>query len=390
MPTRSGLSVVAGGIGCFVAARLFGIFELYIVGAALIGLVACSIAWVVLNWRALSVSREISPSRLHAGSASSVQLLISNRRLLPTPVARITDSVAGKVLADAHVPPLSRRNEVKASYRLPTDRRGNIPVGPMRSYVSDAFGLARVRRLSAPDASVLVLPRVDAVHPAPLPGGDMAPLPDLRPGRVGLSGEEFSALRAYAIGDDLRKVHWPSSARTGQLTVRTEHVPEHGSTRIVLDVRESVATAATFELMVSAAASVLIACHGRGDHLEFATTADTVMHASSTREVDLILDRLAVIDQVDSTATVTRNTRINTSTNVAVHILGNDSSPARSPSSRTAPGSSVVALFGERTPTDPDNEAELRSVQMIVVGLGDSFAEEWNAVVTRRKGGPRR
>ena len=272
MPTRAGFATATFAVLALVAGRVFGIFELYIIAASMLALVACASLWVLLNWRSLHVRRMVNPARLHAGSTTTVTLDLSNQRLVPTAVARITDEVEGTIRADAHVPPIRRNANTRASYRVPTQTRGRVDIGPMKTRVTDPFGLASSTRTSAPDTSLLVLPRVDTISPPPQPGGTTAQQMDRSPNRVGSNGDDFSSLRAYAIGDDLRKVHWPSSARNGELVVRNEHIPEHGHSMVLLDVRSSAADADRFELMVSAAASIVVACRERGDRVRLVTT----------------------------------------------------------------------------------------------------------------------
>ncbi len=150
MPTRAGFTTVISALVGLAAGRIFGIFELYIVAAAMLALVACASIWVLLNWRSLRVSRSVNPPRLHAGSMSTVTLNLSNDRLIPTPVARITDMVEGAVRADAHVPPLRRHSSTRASYRVPTESRGRIEIGPMKTQVTDPFGIGIVQSHLSP------------------------------------------------------------------------------------------------------------------------------------------------------------------------------------------------------------------------------------------------
>ena len=69
-------------------------------------------------------------------------------------------------------------------------------------------------------------------------------------------GDDFYALRDYVVGDDLRRVHWPSTARHDELMVRQDEMPWQGRATVLLDVRRAAHTAASLELAVSAAASV--------------------------------------------------------------------------------------------------------------------------------------
>src|SRR6185295_2773751 len=73
------------------------------------------------------------------------------------------------------------------------------------------------------------------------------------------SGEEYFTMRGYQEGDDLRRIHWPSVARTGELMIRQDEASRRASGLIYLDNRESMLgpeRGAAFERAVSYAASV--------------------------------------------------------------------------------------------------------------------------------------
>lgn len=381
MPTRTGLGASILGFAVLIGGRTFGIFELFIVGAALLALVAMAVLWVVFNWRAVSVLRQVAPARLHVGDSSLVTLALSNDRVIPSPVAQITDEVNGVPRADAHVPPMGRGSSTRASYRLPADRRGRIDLGPMQTRVTDPFALASVVRESASDTSVLVLPAYDVIAPPPQPGGSLAVMPDRSPGRIGPSGEEFSALRPYVVGDDMRKVHWPSTARSGELVVRTEHLPEHGDSLVLVDVRERVADAETFEKMVSAATSIVIACRERGDSLRMVTTAGSDLQADDQLGFDRILDFLAMVGQ--SSEGRVRVAPTTTPAGSAVAVLGSSYGflDALTPAQTLSPSTIAVRFKGVDTPRYREDTVPQR--RMISVGPTDDFATIWESLFVR-------
>ena len=79
----------------------------------------------------------------------------------------------------------------------------------------------------------------------------------------------------YQVGDDLRRVHWPATAHHDELMIRQHELPWQERTTVLLDVRARPTSGESFELAVSAAASVLNACSGRGDQVRLITTAGT-------------------------------------------------------------------------------------------------------------------
>ena len=379
MPTKAGLATLVSGVASLALGRVFGIFEFYIIGVAMIALVGCALAWVLLNWRSIGVSREVRPSRLHVGSVSTVTLTLRNERMFPTPVAQITDAVQGVRRADANVPPLRRNRSTRASYGVPAKVRGLVEIGPMKTRVTDSFGLASVIRTSAPDASVLVLPWLDDIEPPPQPGGDIAMLPDRSPGRVGTSGEEFSALRAYSVGDDLRKVHWPSTARTGDLMVRTEHVPEHGRSIVLLDVRSIAADPETFERMVSAAASILAACRRRDDTVRLGATDGSECIADDDASFARLLDHLALIQQTDDEDPhlALSHTGMGGETAVLVVAAKSESLLAAMYGGAQHGRTTIAIRFEAEGANPPAGIPQLRSIRMVDIAGGEEFAENW-------------
>ena len=77
------------------------------------------------------------------------------------------------------------------------------------------------------------------------------------PNALGRAGDDFYALRPYQVGDDLRRVHWPATAHNDELMIRQHELPWQERTTVLLDVRATAHVRESFELAVSAAASIL-------------------------------------------------------------------------------------------------------------------------------------
>src|SRR5690606_5746117 len=120
-------------------------------------------------------------------------------------------------------------------------------------------------------------------------------------GSLGRSGEDFAALRPYIVGDDLRRVHWPSSARTGDLLVRQHDIPWQGRVCVVLDLRRQATDEVTLERAISAAASVLRTHLRRGDHVRLVTTTGVDSgYGVGASHLDGLLEYLAMAGRSSS------------------------------------------------------------------------------------------
>lgn len=135
-------------------------------------------------------------------------------------------------------------------------RRGVIQLNDLRVLLPDLFGFfQRCHRVTAPAATLLVLPRRYPLPPIELPGGAaFKNTGEASTNAIGSSGE-FVGLRDYRPGDPLRQIHWKSWARTGRPIVKeleNTFYPRYG---LVVDTLCLSHADAQFEEVISVAAS---------------------------------------------------------------------------------------------------------------------------------------
>ncbi len=306
MLTRQGWLTAAAAVALLAGGRLFGVFELVILGVAVAGVLAAAAVWVRLIRLRLGVARRLEPLRVHAGNPARVELAVTNDAGRRTPVLHLHDPVTGTRGASLLVAPLLGRSSVRAAYLLPSERRGVLQVGPLRVTVSDPFGLTASSTTTVGRSELIVYPRVEPLVGLDAASGRDASSSARQPSALGRTGDDFSGLRAYVVGDDLRRVHWPSTARRGELMIRQNETPWHERTTLVLDVRAAAHTAASFELAVSAAASVLSGAVHRGDQVRLVTTGGFDSGFGSGRsQLEAVFVQLATV-RVDQLASLHR------------------------------------------------------------------------------------
>ncbi|MFP3900084.1 MAG: DUF58 domain-containing protein [Acidimicrobiia bacterium] len=384
MLTRQGWLVAGGGVVGLLLARLLGLTEVYVFSAVALGLVVLATVHVRLTRLDLEVERRLHPPRVHVGQGSRVDVRVRNLRSAGTPVLRLHDPVSGTEGAELLVPPLERGAGTLATYRLPTDRRGILRIGPLRVTVTDPFGLATVSVVAAPEVELTVLPGVDDIRPAPLTTGHDPTAGTLRPHALGRVGEDFYALRQYVVGDDLRRIHWPSTARHDELLVRQQEQPWQGRTTVLLDVRRAAHDGASIEAAVSAAASVVTANSARHDLVRLVTTDGTdTGFGSGASHVDALLEHLAVIDRSGSASlrSMLDLLRRSGGGGVLVAVLGGatpEEVAAVKRLRRTFGWATVVQVASAMQPATRFGPA---NADVVHVGPGSPFAAGWERAV---------
>lgn len=281
--TASGWAVLAASVALLGAGWAAGHPEPTALGAAGIGAVAASLAATVPR-PSLSAERRLSPPRVARGDSAGGVVSVTNLGARPCRGLVVEDHCDGAVVS-VRLPVLPAHGTARADYAVPTNRRGNVLVGPLRLVRRDPFGLARRTIPIGAAAMLLVHPRV---HPVQLPpSGRDHNLEGPTSDTANEGTMTFHALREYVEGDDLRRVHWRATARTGNLMVRQMADVSLPVTTLLLDTRPGAYTGADpdadFELAVDVAASVGHAATSRNFPLRVCTgSRGPVEYARST------------------------------------------------------------------------------------------------------------
>ncbi|MGW7366943.1 DUF58 domain-containing protein, partial [Streptomyces sp. NPDC054841] len=313
--TTRGRSFLAAGVAAAVCAYVLGQGDLLRVGMLLAVLPLICVAVLYRTRYRVAGSRRLFPARVPAGSEARVHLRMDNVSRMPTGLLMLQDHVP-YVLGPRPRFVLDRveaggRREV--SYRVRSDLRGRYPLGPLQLRLTDPFGMCELTRSFSAYDTLTVIPRTEPLPPVRL-SGEAAGYGDGRQRSLALAGEDDVIPRTYRHGDDLRRVHWRSTARYGELMVRREEQPQRARCTVLLDTRRGAYQGAgpdsAFEWAVSGAASVLVHMLERGFSVRLLTDTGTSVpgegadgFAGSTQEsaesAGLMLDALAVVDHSD-------------------------------------------------------------------------------------------
>jgi uncharacterized protein (DUF58 family) len=285
---RLGAATAAVGMALAVAGVLAHWRPVGVLGAGLVVLVAGSFGYVLRRPR-LSLERAVEPPRVEKGRPAIALIHVTNLSRRPTAGVVIEQQLGNRTLA-ARLPRLRAGERSLRTYRLPTSERGTYDIGPVEIPRADPFGLCRtVLRMGGPQR-ISVHPRLFALRPLPTgmsrnlegPSSDTSPQGSVT----------FHRLREYVVGDDLRSVHWPSTARHGQLVVRHNVDTAQPYTVVLLDLDSDRYSPETFEEAVDAAASVAVSMSAGRAPVQLRTTAGTRLGGSAYRDPAAIVDFL--------------------------------------------------------------------------------------------------
>jgi uncharacterized protein (DUF58 family) len=324
LTTRGRSFMAAGGAG-IVCGLSIPEPDLVRVGALLVVLPVVSAFAARRSRYRLSCSRRLDPPRVPAGESTSVTARLENVSRLRTGVLLAEDVTPYRLgsrprfVLDEIEPSGSR----ELNYQIRTDTRGKFTIGPLRVRVADAFGLVEISRSFSTTSTLVVTPKI-----IPLPRA-AAPSSWLGEGDGGMRtisaiGEDDAAPRAYQDGDGLRRVHWKSTARYGELMVRREEHQWRNSASVFLDTRRGAHSgsgpSASFEFAVSAAASIGAHLAEEGFRARFITDAGEI--APRGTFTDTLLDMLAVISPSNASAFRSGTTALANAGGQLIAVLG--------------------------------------------------------------------
>jgi uncharacterized protein (DUF58 family) len=296
--TTRGTSFLTAGAATVLAGLLLGTRALLSVGVALIVLpLLARVAASRARYR-LSCTRFISPSRVPAGHTATVTLRLENSSRLPTGLMLAEDSVPyalgtrPRYVLDG----IERGGVREVSYPLRSDLRGKFEIGPLEIRIADTFGVVELGRAFSSRTTFVVTPRVVPLARA-VASSSWAGDGDGLTRTTAAAGEDDVIPRSYRAGDELRRVHWRSTARYGELMVRREEQRWKNRTQLFLDTRRSghsgTGVSSSFEFAVSAAASIGVHLSQEGLDGQLLTDGGSVESGGIFE--DVLLDSLAVI-----------------------------------------------------------------------------------------------
>jgi uncharacterized protein (DUF58 family) len=271
MLTPRGRVVLGLGFGVYIAAWAFGSKPLYPVATGLLLVVAVAWVWVRLANRPFRVTRGWGDrEHLEGDDAPVVADLQATASILPA-AATLVERV-GRLGEQRHALRRSGRR-LSVRYVLEHLPRGRYAFEDVRVELADPFGLESVAvPLPAPGA-LLVYPRLVRLDRLFSETGAHS-----HDGRRLLlrrqSGFELHGVREYEQGESLRRVHWRSTARRGQLMVKELEDAPRDEIAVLLDADAAAVVGDSFEVQVRAAGSILESYVRRGRRAVLVVNSD--------------------------------------------------------------------------------------------------------------------
>ncbi len=275
MLTRSGVGALGAGL-LLLAGGLLWRYEELLLAALAIAVTLLAALWIARRPLRTTVQRRVGTLRVARGDAVRMIHRVRNDTRFRAAGATLYDRCDGTEVTasfDAVLPD----QVVDVPLAIPTRRRGLHRLGPLEIRRLDPFGLAVGAWRDATDDEA---PIVVTVHPKVYdligPQGSARVVENeatvRRAATDPLSG--FVSMREYVEGDDPRLIHWPTTARTGNLMVREHIEVRRPEFTVVLDTADHVGSPEDFEEMVDVAAS--LAVHA------LSTGLDVVVRTTST------------------------------------------------------------------------------------------------------------
>ena len=305
--TLRGRSFIAAGVTAVACGIVLGERDLVRIGALVALLPVVAALWVARSGNRLGLARTLSATQVEVGQRAVVHLELTN--VGPTTgVLLIEEQIPWalgsrpRFVIDTMRPGWHRQIE----YPVQAEVRGRYDIGPMRVRVGDPFGLLELHRTFTRTTSLVVIPSTEPLSPITLRGawtgtGDNRP----RPFASGSAADV--TVREYRVGDDLRRVHWRSTAKVGGLMVRREEQPWQSRCTLFIDNRARVHRGqgphSSIERAVTAAASIAVHLTAQGYQVRLVSAlGEEIEHGWHDGDVAVstqpLLERLAVLPTV--------------------------------------------------------------------------------------------
>jgi hypothetical protein len=223
---------------------------------ALVALLPLAAALLTRSPRSdLTLERDLSARELACGDMLKVTVGVRGR--FPRGRSLLLEDQAPPELGGPHrfaLNGIAGQGISRSHYRLRVGARGIHHLGPMRIHVIDRYGMVHRVLTAGGRDEIVVHPPVVELDPMVLGGASVG----TGSGHLGARGAATDDVipRDYHPGDEVRRIDWKASARTGSLMVRSEENPWRSAITLVVDLRESAHRGREPESSVDAALSM--------------------------------------------------------------------------------------------------------------------------------------
>jgi len=238
------LLILGGAAGAAISGAAF-YYHLAYVGLILVG-----VSWLSVRWVARGLRLTRRPDFYHAsvGDIYKEQFEVYNASRIPGGWVELHNDMPLPLAAGSRLLTRIRPREKQTFVaRTWLTHRGGFPMGPTRLVVADALGLFQLERFFPAEKALVVLPMV-------FPLRDVLQPPGILPGGHVIQGRSVeitphaSGVRAYVPGDPMRRIHWPTTARRGQLIVKEFERDPQAEVWIFLDAHKDVQARTEYQI----------------------------------------------------------------------------------------------------------------------------------------------
>lgn len=303
--TVRGRCLVAAGLAAALCALALSERDLLRVGVFVTVMPLLALVVSGRGHHGLTATRHVVPDRVTVDSETTVRLRIARRGRLSVTSFELTDGVPRGMGGPPRflLSMVARTKDTVLDYPVRPRLRGIHHIGPAHLSVSDPLGLSEFERELAGRTRLIALPKVVPLTGLPTGSGRGAGEDGTVRSRTG-HGEDDSTVRQYRQGDDMRRVHWKTTARRDELMVRVEEHPWWGGVTVLLDRRSAAhrgrGARSSLEWAVSAVASIGTHLHRHGQMVRLVTEDGQVLSDGGGLHMDnhdneILLDALAVV-----------------------------------------------------------------------------------------------
>ena len=248
-----GWVLIASTVVVWWLALAFGWEEFLVAAAVLSAVIVLCIAFL-FGRTSYDIELDLTRTHVVVGERAVGGLTLVNntsRTILPSEVVLPVGAGRGVF----QVPRLAPAEEHEEVFAIPTSRRGVLSVGPVSVRRGDPLGLFERTNDRRQAVDLYVHPRTTSLDGLSL--GHLRDLEGLPAQHLSRDDVSFHALREYQPGDDLRHVHWKSTARVGEVMVRQYEETRRSHFVVGLSTHpDEYRDPEEFEVAISAAASV--------------------------------------------------------------------------------------------------------------------------------------